>query len=1097
MTLLRHASRIGVSLLLALVACDNPLTPRSAMHGVVPDPRANIADGAHGGNSHFFFLPPMVSAPRFAGQSDDSVSPTVMVCEWNAEQQHCGNVVAAFGRGDGSAPDQITYDAVSGAYQVNWKTDVCLTGPCALDLSKTYRLRVLVGHYELGHADLQIVSSGKQLKNVDTGEYIGLVDGRTLPVKFRVEKGAVAAVKLGGTVTMNAQGGAVATEDGSLTLTFPEGALSSATEISVKAVAEKLPGVAAWSTPIDLGPTGTTFASPVTLKLQYDANKLPAGVPETALAVYTWTPDGWAEVPGSMVDETENTVSAPISHFSYYSLMIRPNSFTIADGGDLMMLVGDSTEVRAQFTYRATVNDPFIPMAGYRVSWYTMLYAPSSSPPASIAAFSSVYSITDANGETTSPMLLALAPGVVRLNPQLADAGFIGPTVTVLPPVATVAVDPPTAFLALTGAGSTQQLVATLKDASGNTLSGRTVVWSSSDVSVAKVDASGVVTAVATGKATITAASGGRIGTATVTVGVLDPNAYTIVFSVGSWDTPRGNDIYMERSDGSGRVNLTNTPDINEWRARPSPDGKQIVFERENDVYIMDAKPNAVATNLTHGIGGFNGDPRFSPDGKRIYFSSSRSGNYDVWVMNVDGTLPKQLTTSPYDEGNAYPSRDGKQVAFVRTSPTGYDVWVMGANGGNERQITRLGNFTFNPAWSKDGTRIVFAHDFNIYIVNADGQSPPIMLATTGGRNQQPDWSLDGKRIIFTNQDLYTMNPDGTDQRPIAVTNDAIENYPSFVPPEGSQPIPPIPVDADSYTLSFSAGAVNSGVENIFMQTTGSADATRVALTTGAFDDQSGHWSRNGTRLLLTSNRSGGGAWELYMLDAVGGGTPRRISTAGGLTGYGDLSWADPSTAVFMRGYRIWTMNVDASNPDATAVQITSTPFDENEPKYSPDGQWITWVRQPRAGTDVWVMNANDPSQAFQVTDLGDYARNPSWSPDGMKIVFSRKYDIYVADVIDPATGRVRALADVRITRLTFDGSWNDTPVWSPDGRKIVWSAEPAAARGQTDLMMMNADGTGVPERITFTTGINEAWPAFRPRRCDPSIDPGCDPSAP
>ncbi|HKN68613.1 MAG TPA: Ig-like domain-containing protein, partial [Gemmatimonadaceae bacterium] len=304
-------------------------------------------------------------------------------------------------------------------------------------------------------------------------------------------------------------------------------------------------------------------------------------------------------------------------------------------------------------------------------------------------------------------------------------------------------------------------------------------------------------------------------------------------------------------------------------------------------------------------------------------------------------------------------------------------------------------------------------------------------------------------------------------------------------------------LDPNAYTLSFSAGAVNSGVENIYMQTTGSADATRVALTTGAFDDQSGHWSRNGSRLLLTSNRSGGGAWELYMLDAASGGTPRRISTAGGLTGYGDLSWVDPSTAVFMRGYRIWTMNVDAPNPDATAVQITSTPFDENEPKYSPNGQWITWVRQPRAGTDVWVMNANDPSQAFQVTDLGDYARNPSWSPDSRKIVFSRKYDIYIADVIDPSTGRVRALADVRITRLTFDGSWNDTPVWSPDGRKIVWSAEPAAARGQTDLMMMNADGTGAPERITFTTGINEAWPAFRPRLCDVFADPNCNPAAP
>jgi len=1072
----------------------------------------------------------MVSAPRFAGQSDESMSPTVMVCEWNAEQQGCGNVVAAFGRGDGSAPDQIAYDAAAGAYQVNWKTDVCLTGPCALDMSKTYRLRVLVGTYELGHADLMLVSTGKELRNVDTGEYIGLVEGRTLPVKFRIEKGAAAVIASGAGVEIGAAGGVLATDDGMVSLAFPPGALTTSKQITVAPSTQALTGVGEWATPVELGPDGTTFETPVTLTLGFDATKLPPGIPLSALSLVTWKDGGWQHVDDSWVDEVDNTVSARIQHFSTYWVAINPN---IVEGhpagtmfvGDQAVLTGITTAysvqpqttcyvVRVQHrilfykwsSWETVCNTVNVPYSYYPVGMTIGWDLQDVTLPTALNIIGRpIYSYVGANGEIATPLIAAVVPGTTRVrafnawrlcigsrcSTSRTDYGSFDVTVT-NPPVASVTVDPATSTVA---PGGTTQLTAVLKDAKGNVLTGRTVTWSSSNETVAKVDGAGLVSTVSTGSATITATSEGQTGTATVTVGVLDPNAYTIVFSVGSWDTPSGNDIYMEHSDGSGRVNLTNTPNINEWRARPSPDGKQIVFERENDVYIMDAKPNAVATNLTHGVGGFNGDPHFSPDGTKIYFSSSRSGNYDVWVMNLDGTLPKQLTTSPYDEGNAYPSRDGKQVAFVRTSPTGYDVWVMAANGGNEHRITQLGNFTFNPAWSPDGSKIVFAHDFNIYIVNADGQSPPIMLATTGGRNQHPDWSQDGKRIIFTNQDLYTMNPDGTDKRPIAVTNDAIENYPSFVPPEGSKPIPPITVDA-SYTLSFSAGAVNSGVENIYMQTTGSADASRVALTSGAFDDQSGHWSRNGTRLLLTSNRSGGGAWELYMLDAVGGGTPRRISTAGGLTGYGDLSWVDPSTAVFMRGYRIWKMNVDASNPDATAVQITNTPFDENEPKFSPNGQWITWVRQPRAGTDVWVMNASDPSQAFQVTDLGDYARNPSWSPDGTKIVFSRKYDIYVADVIDPATGRVRALADVRITRLTSDGSWNDTPVWSPDGRKIVWSAEPAAARGQTDLMMMNPDGTGV-ERITSTTGINEAWPAFRPRLCDVFADPNCNPAAP
>ena len=248
------------------------------------------------------------------------------------------------------------------------------------------------------------------------------------------------------------------------------------------------------------------------------------------------------------------------------------------------------------------------------------------------------------------------------------------------------------------------------------------------------------------------------------------------------------------------------------------------------------------------------------------------------------------------------------------------------------------------------------------------------------------------------------------------------------------------------YDVTFSAGPVTGGQTDIFTQRTDAPDASRVNLTNGfTLDNQSPRWSSDGSRLLFTSQHDG--PWELYMSEF--GGAPRRMTFGGGLTANADISPANRSIAVFMRGYRIWTMNLDAPNPEATAVQITNTPFDENQPTFSPDGRWITWVRQPRAGTDVWVMNAADPSQEFQVTDLGDYARHPSWSPDGTKIVFSRLWDIYVADVIDksdPLHPSVRPLNDVRITRLTTWGG-SDMPVWSPDGRRIVFSHDAGGAR--------------------------------------------------
>src|SRR2546425_2704901 len=93
-------------------------------------------------------------------------------------------------------------------------------------------------------------------------------------------------------------------------------------------------------------------------------------------------------------------------------------------------------------------------------------------------------------------------------------SGTAAVTVTHVP-VASVAVTPASATIQV---GQTQQLAATLKDASGNTLSGRAVSWSSATPSVASVSSNGLVTGLAAGSAVITATSEGQSGTAAITV---------------------------------------------------------------------------------------------------------------------------------------------------------------------------------------------------------------------------------------------------------------------------------------------------------------------------------------------------------------------------------------------------------------------------------------------------------------------------------------------------------------------------------------------------------------------------------------------------
>src|SRR5438128_855806 len=116
---------------------------------------------------------------------------------------------------------------------------------------------------------------------------------------------------------------------------------------------------------------------------------------------------------------------------------------------------------------------------------------------------------------SSSGLVSGVTPGSATITATSeGKSGTSSITVTNIP-VATVSVSPPTASIQQ---GQTVQLTATLKDASGNTLSGRTVTWSSSNISVATVSSSGLVSAVTPGSATVTAASEGKTGTASITV---------------------------------------------------------------------------------------------------------------------------------------------------------------------------------------------------------------------------------------------------------------------------------------------------------------------------------------------------------------------------------------------------------------------------------------------------------------------------------------------------------------------------------------------------------------------------------------------------
>ncbi len=149
-------------------------------------PVALILDGAHNGDPDFFFLPPLVGSPvndpHFdAGKFDATLTPTVEVCQLAADPRSGPTSCAAplFG------PVNAHLDLSNQLYQFNWDTK----SPPLLDPTKFYRIRVrgASGKSVLGSLDVDPVDQG--IKNLRTGDVVQFLDGRTLPIKFRIEQG--------------------------------------------------------------------------------------------------------------------------------------------------------------------------------------------------------------------------------------------------------------------------------------------------------------------------------------------------------------------------------------------------------------------------------------------------------------------------------------------------------------------------------------------------------------------------------------------------------------------------------------------------------------------------------------------------------------------------------------------------------------------------------------------------------------------------------------------------------------------------------------------------------------------------------------------
>ena len=204
-----------------------------------------------------------------------------------------------------------------------------------------------------------------------------------------------------------------------------------------------------------------------------------------------------------------------------------------------------------------------------------------------------------------------------------------------------------------------------------------------------------------------------------------------------------------------------------------SPDGRRIAFDSKRDgnweVYVMNADGTGV-TRLTFNDA-VDGSPSWSPDGRRIAFDSKRDGNLEIYVMNADGSGVTRLTHNPADDGYPSWSPDGRRIAFDSKRDGNREIYVMNADRSGVTRLTYNGAADLTPAWSPDGRRIAFDSkrdgNLEIYVMNADGTGVT-RLTHNPADDGHPSWSPDGRRIAFAskrdgNLEIYVMNADGSD----------------------------------------------------------------------------------------------------------------------------------------------------------------------------------------------------------------------------------------------------------------------------------------------------------------------------------------------
>lgn len=459
-------------------------------------------------------------------------------------------------------------------------------------------------------------------------------------------------------------------------------------------------------------------------------------------------------------------------------------------------------------------------------------------------------------------------------------------------------------------------------------------------------------------------------------------------------------------------------------------------------------------------------EPAISPDRKEIAFVSGG----DIWTVPAEGGEARLLVSHPATESRPLYSPDGHRLAFISTRTGNGDIYVLDFASGELKRLTFDDGFEQLDAWSYDGKWIYFsstARDISasndIYRVSADGGTPMLLSADRYANEWSAAPSPDGADMAFVGRGFAQWWRHGhahIDESLITLMRGHSTNSYEPLTRGGAKEVWPMWGDGGRsiYFMSDRGGA-----ENIWKLTLGGEPRQVTKFTDGRL-----LWpsvSYDGRAIVF---ERGFGIWKLDM--GSGRASEVKITRRGVPAGpavdrmrqadqFQDLALSpDGKKVAFVARGEIFAAS---ATDGGDAVRVTTTPAPESQPTWAPDSRRLAYVSHRNGAGQIFLYDFATNAET-QLTAAGEGDDTPRFSPDSKWLAFER------------AGREIRALnLETKRERLVASGALERPPlsadrpfVWSPDSRWIAFM--PIGQKLFRNVFVVRVEGESKPQPVSF-----------------------------